>query len=202
MLTEAQRIALDQREYRQDIDRHVKQMQSQPVHLSAVRNGKLFAEINLASLRRQLELATSEERPHVEEEIAECLARLERCTAELTERCDRVDEPQEPPRDGQPPVADEISETLITPEARSSIRPAAKVLHKHRLRILKDRRRYLQLDSMDHLARHLGICNTQMYGMAREDTSRYGDDRLNLVLRQLECSRERWDNLSSLNRPE
>jgi hypothetical protein len=199
MLTEAHRIALDQREYRQDIDRHVKWMQAQPVHFSAVRNGKLLAEINLASLRRQLELATAEERPHVEEEIAECLAQLERCTAELTERGDEVNEPQDLPR--EPPAADEISETLVKPEARSAIRSAARVLHRHRLRILKDRRRHLQLDSMDHLANCLAISKSQMYGMARGDTSRYGDDTLNLVLQKLDCSHERWDIPSPLNRP-
>lgn len=201
MLTEAQRIALDSREFQQDIERYVEQMQSQPIPLSVVRDGKLFAEIKLASLRRQLELATAEERPHVEEEIAQCLGRLERCIAELTARGDEVNEPQDLPSYGQSPVVDEISETLVKPEDRSAIRPAVKVLHKHRLSILRNRRQHLQLESMDHLARHLAISRTQLYGMARGDTSRYSEDALNRLLKKLECDRERWDTPSSTNQP-
>jgi hypothetical protein len=73
-------------------------------------------------------------------------------------------------------------------------KPVSKVLKSHRRRILKDYRGHLQPDTVDHLARRLAISKTQLYGMVRGDTSRYGADTLNLVLQKLECSRELWDN--------
>jgi hypothetical protein len=64
------------------------------------------------------------------------------------------------------------------------------------LGILKAYKQKRHIDTMDSLARHLGVSKVGIYGMARGDGSRYGDDRLNLVLQKLGCTRDHWDNPS------
>lgn len=137
MLTEAQRIALDQREFHQAIAREADRMHSQPVPLSVVRDGKLFAENKLASLRRQLELATPEERPHVEEEIAEYSARLARRNAELAEWGDEGNVLEDPPKVDRPAANDQVSEMHAETVVFETVRPTARELRRHRLGILK-----------------------------------------------------------------
>jgi hypothetical protein len=71
MLTESDLVTLDRRAFQHEVARYLAQLQAQPVPLSVVRNGKDFAEAKLLSLRRTLEVATLEERPRLEEEIAQ-----------------------------------------------------------------------------------------------------------------------------------
>jgi hypothetical protein len=73
-------------------------------------------------------------------------------------------------------------------------------LKKHRLAILKAFQREKALADMEALGRRVGASRTQLYGMARGDTSRYSADKLDLVLRKINCPRQQWDNLPSPSR--
>jgi hypothetical protein len=188
MLTESQRIALDRREYQQAIAQEMERIRCQPIPLSMVSQGKHLAEIKLASLRRQLELATPEERPHVEEEIAEYTRTLARCTAELAARSDDLNVPEDPPEADRPTASEDVSEANIETVVPEPIGPTRRELRSHRFGILKAYKEKRHVDTMDTLARHLGV-------------SRYGDDRLNLVLQKLGCTRDHWDNPSAPTPP-
>jgi hypothetical protein len=49
------------------------------------------------------------------------------------------------------------------------------------------------LDGMDSLSRRLGVSKTALHGMARGDRTRYRDDKLDSVLKQIGCPRAKWD---------
>ncbi len=46
---------------------------------------------------------------------------------------------------------------------------------------------------MKDLARHLGVSPSALYGMVRDDRSRYSQDKLETVLSRIGCSRAKWD---------
>jgi hypothetical protein len=97
MLSEAQRIALDRREVRRSIEQESRIIESRTDPLSLVRIGLEGAGSKLKSLARQLEVATPEEKPAVEAEIAHYRALHTKHAAALSERGEAlIVEPRSP----------------------------------------------------------------------------------------------------------
>jgi hypothetical protein len=65
----------------------------------------------------------------------------------------------------------------------------------HRRAILKSSFGAFQVNDMGGLALKLGTNRTALYGMTRDDTSKYGDDNLTSVLKRLACPRTKWDHI-------
>jgi hypothetical protein len=72
-------------------------------------------------------------------------------------------------------------------------RRASREVKRHRLRILKTLVQKRELTGMEALALRLQISVTALYGMVREDRTRYSDDKLDSVLEQIRCTRAEWD---------
>ena len=75
------------------------------------------------------------------------------------------------------------------PEAEGSTRKLAL----HRRRILVSYMRKKGLDGLKFLAVHLEVDPSALYGMIRQDRSRYSEEKLSLVLTKIGCSREQWN---------
>jgi hypothetical protein len=60
--------------------------------------------------------------------------------------------------------------------------------------ILKKYKVEHELNTMDDLARHLGVSLSALYGMRAGDTKRYSGDTLDSVLKKISCSRVDWDS--------
>jgi hypothetical protein len=209
-LSESERIDLDRREFALSITREIERIQSQPLDLSIIQSGKHQAESQLRYLAPLLEVATPEQKPVLEAEIARQKAQLARCVTELDVRPDEFNVQRVPPETPGPNEPQSIPATrnLVDPEASAvpqipgrtaaTLIPRPRELGAYRRAILKAFMRKKELDGMDALSRHLGCSRTQLYGMARGDKSRYSDDRLNVLLGRIECTRARWDNESPL----
>jgi len=68
-------------------------------------------------------------------------------------------------------------------------------LRSHRVKILKTFIEDNTIDGMAGLARRVGSTVSALYGMTREDHSRYSKDKLTAVLTAINCSRAKWDHL-------
>jgi hypothetical protein len=75
----------------------------------------------------------------------------------------------------------------------SQAKKASRSLAAHHRAIIKA---FIAADSLDGLAslsRRLGVSKSALHGMARGDRKRYSDDKLDSVLKQIGCSRAKWD---------
>jgi hypothetical protein len=226
MLTESDLITLDRRRFQREVAREFERIQSQPVPFSMVSCAKDFAEAKLLCLRRMWEDATPEERPRVEEEIAHCKALQTRCDTELAAQgetpLDRQDSPTTTESPG-PRAADQaafedcvirkpeaaVSQVRLafgggarsTVRGESTLHRASKELRHHRRRILETFGRKQEVSGMAAIAWKLGASVTALYGMVREDTLRYGNDKLDSVLGRIGCTRAEWDFLEKPSGP-
>ena len=78
------------------------------------------------------------------------------------------------------------------PEARGSSRKLAL----HRRTILLSYMSKKRLDGLTFLALHLEVNPSALYGMIRQDRSRYSEEKLSVVLTKIGCSREQWNRLT------
>ncbi len=85
-LSESELIALDRREFALSVTQEIERIESQPVDLSIILNGIHVGESKLRYLARLLEVATPEQKPILEAEIARYEALLTRHKAELAAR--------------------------------------------------------------------------------------------------------------------
>jgi hypothetical protein len=93
---------------------------------------------------------------------------------------------------------------LLNEEPDSSVSPdpllpagtevSAKALKLHRHAIVDTFKKKNELESMDAVARRLGVSETALQGIIRGDTSRYSPEKLDLVLSKMGCTRADWDN--------
>jgi hypothetical protein len=94
----------------------------------------------------------------------------------------------------------EFIEAQFTDERRTvKSQPQAKkpggLLKAHRRRILKAAMTDKHLDGMDALARHMGVSETALNGMARGDKTRYGDNKLAAALSRINCTPAKWNRI-------
>jgi hypothetical protein len=68
-------------------------------------------------------------------------------------------------------------------------------LRSHRVNILKAFIENNGIEGMEGLARRVSSTTSALYGMAREDHSRYSEEKLTAVLKSIHCSRAKWDHL-------
>jgi|ERR1035438_3168656 hypothetical protein len=204
MLSEPDLIELDRREFHQAVAKEVQRIQLQPVDLSTVLDARNMVESKLRDFNRFLEIATPEEKPRLEEEISRYQRVLSEYDAELATRGVDLKLRQSL---GEALSAVDVGASSATPtygqahQMPPDRKPhISRELRHHRLKIYRETiRRNDLLADMDDLARHVGASKSQLYGMARGDTSRYADDRLTTVLKKLDCSRAYWDNPGSLD---
>lgn len=92
-------------------------------------------------------------------------------------------------------IAHWSSRPLMKGRATTPLPPPrpSRILKAHRRAILKDFMKKNSLDSMDALARALGVSKTALNGMIRGDRKRYSVDKLALVLGQIGCPSAKWD---------
>jgi hypothetical protein len=64
----------------------------------------------------------------------------------------------------------------------------------HRRGIIKAYKRREGLTKMEAVARRLGVDASALYGMTRDDRSRYAIETLESVLKTLGCTKEQWDH--------
>jgi hypothetical protein len=72
----------------------------------------------------------------------------------------------------------------------SRLKGPVRTLKSHRMGILKA---YAPNRNFKGLAQHLGVCPSALYGMVRDDRTRFSQDKLELVLSKINCSRTGWD---------
>jgi hypothetical protein len=79
------------------------------------------------------------------------------------------------------------------PASNKGSRPKspARTLKVHRMGILKAHAPHIK--DVTALAGHLGVSPSALYGMVRDDRSRYSQDKLEVVLSRIGCSRAKWD---------
>jgi hypothetical protein len=76
---------------------------------------------------------------------------------------------------------------------RVSAKQPPKPLKEHRRAILRTYMEGHQIHNMQALGTHLGIEASILHAMIRGDTSKYGDTRLETMLRRIGCSQAKWD---------
>lgn len=75
----------------------------------------------------------------------------------------------------------------------SRLKGPARALKAHRIGILKAYAPNQNLKRLKALAPHLGVSPSALYGMVRDDRSRYSQDTLETVLSKICCPRAKWD---------
>lgn len=78
--------------------------------------------------------------------------------------------------------------TAVKPEA------AAAALKRHRRAIVDRFKKRHELESLEFVARRLGVSETALQGMIRGDARRYSREKLELVLGKFECTKADWDH--------
>jgi len=111
-------IALDRRKFALLVARDIERTQSQPVNLSVIQSGKHQAESQVGYLEGLLEVATPEQRPALEADIARYRALSARCATELATRRDELNVQQVPPKTQGPnkPHSIPTARNLVDPE--------------------------------------------------------------------------------------
>lgn len=87
-----------------------------------------------------------------------------------------------------------VEEQFAETRDRKSKKPS-RALIAHRRTIYRVFMRKTVLEDMKALAHHLGLSETALHGMVREDTQRYGDDTLAKMLKGIACSRANWNRI-------
>jgi hypothetical protein len=94
-----------------------------------------------------------------------------------------------------------LGESTARPHDGKGPKKALSAVVVHRRQILKNEIAKKNLERMDGLARYIGTTASALYGMTREDRTRYSERSLKKVLEKICCSRAEWDeipNTSSL----
>jgi hypothetical protein len=75
----------------------------------------------------------------------------------------------------------------------AQVKKTSRSLAAHRRSILKASIPAGSANDMGAIARRLGVDVSALHGMARGDRTRYSDDKLELVLKKISCTRAKWD---------
>jgi hypothetical protein len=90
-------------------------------------------------------------------------------------------------------IEEQFTDDHLRPQQGSQAKKVPRSLAAHRRAILGAFMTEKSVDGMEALARYLGVSETALYGIIRGDRTRYSDDRLDSVLKQIHCPRSKWD---------
>ncbi len=87
-------------------------------------------------------------------------------------------------------IEEQFTDHIRASRDRSRLKRTDRTLKAHRMGILKAS---APNKPMKALARHLGVSPSALYGMVRDDRTRFSPEKLRMVLSKIGCSRTRWD---------
>ena len=91
-------------------------------------------------------------------------------------------------------IEDQLTDsTSAGAKHKAQVKKTSRTLAAHRRSILKASTQAGSANDMDAIARRLGVSTSALHGMARGDTTRYSDDKLKSVLKNISCTRAMWD---------